>query len=112
MTGICIFEGIILDKELCRHFQRNASPIQEVYPESHVFWYSTSFMEHHGTKWWKSPPESPDLNPIENLWHELKEFFHHEVKSACWNELGSVPFGGLLILKSADAIFGVCTFIP
>ena len=22
----------------------------------------------------------PDLNPIENLWHELKEFIHSEVK--------------------------------
>ena len=24
--------------------------------------------------WWRTPPESPDCNPIENLWHELKEF--------------------------------------
>ena len=25
-------------------------------------------------------PESPDLNPIENLWHDLKEFLRREVK--------------------------------
>ena len=25
-------------------------------------------------------PESPDANPIENLWHELKEFIRREVK--------------------------------
>jgi len=24
--------------------------------------------------WWKSPAESPDSNPIENLWHKLKEY--------------------------------------
>ena len=26
----------------------------------------------NGVNWWHSPPESPDVNPIENLWHELK----------------------------------------
>ena len=30
--------------------------------------------------WWKTPPESPDFNPIENLWHELKEYICREVK--------------------------------
>jgi len=26
-----------------------------------------------------TPPESPDLNPIENMWHQLKEFIRREV---------------------------------
>ena len=30
--------------------------------------------EEEGINWWKTPPKSPDCNPIENLWHELKEF--------------------------------------
>uniref|UniRef100_A0A1X7UPR5 Tc1-like transposase DDE domain-containing protein n=1 Tax=Amphimedon queenslandica TaxID=400682 RepID=A0A1X7UPR5_AMPQE len=30
--------------------------------------------------WWKTPPESPDLNPIENLWHQLKEHIREVVK--------------------------------
>ena len=37
--------------------------------------------------WWKTIAESPDLNPIENLWHELKEFIRREVKPTTKDEL-------------------------
>ena len=30
------------------------------------------FMAEHSINWWKTPPESPDCDPIENVWHELK----------------------------------------
>ena len=30
--------------------------------------------------WWLTHPESPDLNPIENLWHDIKEYIWREVK--------------------------------
>ena len=33
-----------------------------------------------GINWWHIPPESPDMNPIENLWHEMKEFIRREIK--------------------------------
>ena len=39
-----------------------------------------SFLEQKGINWWWTPPESPDLNPIENLWHEMKEFLRAKVK--------------------------------
>ena len=34
-----------------------------------------------------TPPESPDANPIENLWHEMKEFIRREVKPRNKDEL-------------------------
>ena len=37
--------------------------------------------------WWKNPPEYPDLNPIENLWHELKGYLRREVKPHSKEEL-------------------------
>ena len=30
------------------------------------------FFAEKDINWWKTPPESPDAKPIENLWHELK----------------------------------------
>ena len=30
------------------------------------------YMRENNINWWPNPPESPDLNPIEKLWNELK----------------------------------------
>ena len=44
-------------------------------------------MESNKINWWKTPAESPDMNPIENLWHEMKEFVRREVKPTTKDEL-------------------------
>ena len=44
-------------------------------------------MENSGIIWWQTPPESPDLNPIEMLLHELKHFLRNVVKAMIKDEL-------------------------
>ena len=33
-----------------------------------------NFVREKNINYWPTPPESPDMNPIENVWHELKHF--------------------------------------
>ena len=84
-TGICIFDGI-MDKIHVLYMdifnQTLVSFILSLYPDGHRFMAdndpkhtsnaATEFLEEKGVFWWHIPAESPDLNPIENLWHELK----------------------------------------
>ena len=37
--------------------------------------------------WWKTSAESPNLNPIENFCHELKEYIRQEIKPHSKEEL-------------------------
>ena len=39
---------------------------------NHTSRFAQDFYGSVGINWWRTPPESPDINPIENLWHELK----------------------------------------
>ena len=45
------------------------------------------FLEENRINWWRTPPESPDLNPIEDLWHELKFYLESRVKPRTKQEL-------------------------
>jgi len=44
-------------------------------------------LEETGINCRRTPPESPDLNPIENVWHELKFYLETKVKPQTKQEL-------------------------
>ena len=80
--------------------------VHEVFPDGHRFMQDNDpkhnskvgkdFLAASNINWWRTLPESPDLNPIENIWHELKEYLRREVKPKTKEELirGLNYFGG------------------
>lgn len=90
-TGICIFEGTLVKELYVDILDQTLLPfIRDVFHDGHRFMQDNDpkhvsklakeFLRTNGVNWWTTPPESPDANPIENLWHELKEFIRREVK--------------------------------
>ncbi len=53
----------------------------------HVSHRAQDVFEDNGVNWWRTPPKSPDLNPIENLWHKLKEHLRAKVKPRTLEQL-------------------------
>ena len=45
------------------------------------------FFERNNVEWWPSPPESPDLNPIENVWGSMKQYLRTAYKPKNLEEL-------------------------
>lgn len=96
-TAVCIFEGIMTAPLYCDILQQTLLPfIQEKCPDSrfmqdndpkHTSRIAREFFMTNNINWWRTPAESPDMNPIENLWHELKEFIRREVKPRNKDEL-------------------------
>ncbi|CAB4007133.1 Transposable element Tcb2 transposase [Paramuricea clavata] len=84
-TKVCIFTGIMESIGYQTILERNLLPfIASEYPDGHRFWQDNDpkhtsnstkeWMKANGINHWPTPPESPDLNPIENFWANLK---HH-----------------------------------
>ena len=71
--------------------------IDEVYPDGHRLFQdndpkhtsrrASAYFEESGINCWRTPPASPDCNPIENVWHELKEYMRRKVKPTTKQQL-------------------------
>ena len=71
--------------------------LREVYPKNHRLMQDNDpkhtsqrarqYLTESGVNWWPTPAESPDLNPIDNHWHELKEYVRRDVKPTTKDEL-------------------------
>ena len=78
-TGICVFDGTmkkklyieILDQTLLTFLREkfgddNYRFMQDNDPK-HVVHLTQAWLQENEVKWWQTPPELPDINPIENL---------------------------------------------
>ena len=53
----------------------------------HTSRYIQNFFEGHSINWWRSPVESPDLNPIEEVWGSMKTYLRDKYKPKNMAEL-------------------------
>ena len=103
-TPLVVFEGVMDAAGFIRVIEQGCLPfVRDVLPNhrfmqdndpKHCSRLATDFLAENGVNWWQTPPESPDINPVENLWHELKEYQRRVVKPTSKGELiqGIVEF--------------------
>ena len=96
-TPLVIFEGVMNGTGLIEVFKAGLVPylnqvnnnprlMQDNDPKHTSTRVALRFQEMN-ISWWKTPAESPDLNPIEKLWHEFKEYLRRVVKPKTKAEL-------------------------
>ena len=86
-TGVCVFDGIMKAPLYVQILENTLLPfLRGVFPNGHRFMQDNDpkhtsrlarqFIHDNNVHWWKTPPESPDANRLENMWHELNEYVY------------------------------------
>lgn len=99
-TDLIIFEGIMEADFFINTCMKQGllSSAKRLYPDGkwklqqdndpkHASLKAKKFFEKKRINWWRTPAESPDTNPIENLWAELKWYLRTEVKPMLKHQL-------------------------
>ena len=97
-TQLVIFSGIMNATIYGDILSASLLPfIQEAFPDGHRLYqdndpkhtskYIQRFFERSSVTWWKSPAESPDLNPIELVWGSMKTYLRDKRKPKNLKEL-------------------------
>ena len=84
-TRVIMFSGIMNAQRLATILEAGLLPfISERFSDGHRLFHDNDpkhaseyieyFFERRDVNWWPTPPESPDLNPIENVWGSLKQY--------------------------------------
>ena len=86
-TSIIIFKGILTATRYAQILETGLKPfINKFFPDKnycfqqdndpkHTSAYAKEYYEKNQINWWKTPAESPDLTPIENVWASLKYYY-------------------------------------
>ena len=99
-TNVVVFTGTLTATRYVDILEAALIPfLDEVYPDGHRFQqdndpkhtsrYAKDYIEEKGVNWFKTPASSPDLNPIELMWHALKDYLRNEYKPKNLGELKS-----------------------
>lgn len=89
-SQIVLFNGIMNATRYTSILEKGLLPLLKKFPISHRFQqdndpkhtsrYAQEYFRRKRINWWRTPPESPDLNPIENVWGSMITYLRTECK--------------------------------
>ena len=74
------YTAIFLKGHVCPLYEKSSLFLYNCYcfmqdnDPKHMSHVTCEFFASINVNWWHTPHESPDMNPIENLWHELRGY--------------------------------------